>query len=100
MSDKKIFTYVSPRVNDEAAGDLCSQMPITLRPFGSIEELFPLLSDPNFHTDYVAVCYDALNRPNQGVDMFSVLMTLDTLIRSTVRRVSTNQRKISRRNIA
>jgi DNA-binding NarL/FixJ family response regulator len=88
MSSNKIFTYVSPKSSQSAADTLCAQLPIVLKPIGSIEELFPLLSDPAYHTDYVAVCIDSIKKISQGLDMFSVLITLDTLIRSTVRRVN------------
>lgn len=46
-----------------------------------------MLSDPNYHTDYVCVSLDILNKPDDDIDMFSALTTLDTLIKSTVRRV-------------
>jgi hypothetical protein len=80
------ITYVSPKTNVDAGHSLCEKLPILLYPIGSIEELFPLMSDPNFHTDYVSVCLDTLYS-KQYVDPFSVLLTLDTLIKSTVSRV-------------
>jgi DNA-binding NarL/FixJ family response regulator len=92
MINGKIFTFVSPKSNESAAVNLCSQIPIVLRPVETIEELFPLLSDPTYHTDFVAVCLDSLKKSNNDIDMFNVLLTLDTLIKSTVRRVSGSDR--------
>jgi two-component system nitrate/nitrite response regulator NarL len=54
------------------------------------------MSDPNFHTDYVAVCLETLYE-KRYVDPFSVLLTLDTLIKSTVRRTR-EQLKPQKRN--
>jgi DNA-binding NarL/FixJ family response regulator len=79
------ITYVSPRTSANAGKSLCEQLPINLHPVESIEELYPLMSDPNFHTDYVAVCLETLYE-KQYTDPFSVLLTLDTLIKGTVRR--------------
>jgi len=83
----KIFTYVSPKSNSQACESLCNQLPITLTPVESIQELFPLLSNPSYHTDYVSLCVDTLMEEDENLDMFSVLLTLDTLIKSTVRRI-------------
>jgi hypothetical protein len=91
MSSKKIFTYVSPKSNQSAADGVCSQLPIILKPIESIDMLYPQLSNPAYHTDYVAVAIDAIDKKNQDHDLFSLLMTLDTLIKSTVRRISNHQ---------
>jgi DNA-binding CsgD family transcriptional regulator len=80
------FTYVSPKTSINAGRSLCEELPIKLHPVESIEELYPLMSNPNFYTDYVSVCLETLY-DKQYVDPFSVLLTLDTLIKSTVHRV-------------
>lgn len=80
---EKIFTYVSPRTNHSVAMDLISQLPITLRPLDAVEELFPLMSDPNYHTDFIAISIEMFAaRPD--LDMFDIVHTLATLIKSTV----------------
>jgi DNA-binding NarL/FixJ family response regulator len=57
-----------------------------------VEELFPLLSNPNFHTDFVVICFDMfLQRPDH-LDMFDIIHTLSTLIKSTVYRSAPGSR--------
>lgn len=87
MQDRKIFTHISPQTNQEVANGLCSQLPIILRPLNTVEELFPLLSDPSYHTDFVCISIDMFQQRPDGLDMFDIVHTLSTLIKSTVYRI-------------
>lgn len=87
MPHRKIFTYVSPKTNQEVADSLCSKLPIVLKPYSTVEELFPLLSDPNYNTDFVCVSIEMFNGREDNLDMFDIIHTLATLIKSTVHRV-------------
>ena len=86
MPDKKIFTYVSPKTNKEVSEGLCIQLPIVLKPFNTVEELFPLLSNSSYHTDFVCVSIDMFQERVDGISMFDIIHTLSTLIKSTVYR--------------
>lgn len=86
MSIKKVFTYVSPKSNQEVAECLCTQLPIILRPVNTVEELYPLLSDPCYYTDFVCISIDMFQQRHDGLDMFDIVHTLSTLIKSTVYR--------------
>jgi DNA-binding NarL/FixJ family response regulator len=87
-TDSKIFTYVSPNINHKVAGSLCSRLPVILEPVNAVEELFPLLSDPNYHTDFVCISVEMFYQRKDKLDMFDIIKTLATLIKSTVHRSS------------
>lgn len=86
MDNRKIFTYVSPKTNKTAASSLCDRLPIAISPVDSIEELFPLMSNPSYNTDYVAISVDVFYEREDRLDMFDIIHTLSTLIKSTVYR--------------
>lgn len=86
MSDKKIFTYVSPKTNCEISNSLCSRLPIISKPVNTVEELFPLMSDPNYYTDYICISIDMFYNRSDNLDIFDIINTLSTLIKSTVHR--------------
>ena len=88
MSNQKIFTYVSPKTNKEVAQSMCAQLPIVLISVNSVEELFPLLSDSKYNTDFVAISADMFERGAERLDMFDIIHTLAILIKSTVYRPS------------
>lgn len=87
MQDKKVFTYVSPKTNQESINSICARLPIAVMPVNSVEELFPLLSDPCYYTDFVCVSVDMFQQRQDGLDMFDIIHTLSTLIKSTVYRL-------------
>lgn len=78
---KTIFTYVSPRTCDQQAQRLCQQLPIMVKPVDSLERLFRCLCDPQYQTNFVAISMDTFT-VTPGLDMFDVISTLHTLIRS------------------
>ena len=87
MSDRKIFTYVSPKSNAEIAISLCAQMPIILKSVNTVEELFPLMSDANYYTDFICISIEMFYNRTDSLDMFDIINTLSTLIKSTVHRL-------------
>jgi len=97
MNERKIFTYVSPKTNQEVASSLCATLPIVLKSVNSVEELFPLLSDHNYHTDFIAIDIAMFQGRKDNLDMFDIIHTLSTLIKSTVYRLD-QQSKPKRRN--
>ena len=88
MPNQKIFTYVSSRTNKEVAQSMCAQLPIVLNSVSSVEELFPLLSDTKYNTDFVAISADMFERGANRLDTFDIIHTLAILIKSTVYRPS------------
>ena len=93
MTAKKIITVVSPKTNKEFSGSLCHQLPVTIYSVSTVEELFPLLSDSLFHTDFICISIEMFyNRPDE-LDMFDIINTLTTLIKSTVCRHSGERTK-------
>lgn len=99
MTERKILTYVSPKTTQELVAGLCSQLPIIMKPVATVEELFPLLSDPAYHTDFVCISIDMFYRRADDLDMFDIIHTLNTLIKSTVYRESNGTRvKVKKRD--
>ena len=88
MSNPKTFTYVSLKTNKEVAQSMCAQLPIILISVNSVEELFPLLSDSKYNTDFVAISIDMFEKREDQLDMFDIIHTLAILIKSTVYRPS------------
>jgi DNA-binding CsgD family transcriptional regulator len=86
MSVKKTFTYVSPATNAEVNSSLCNRLPINIQPVGAVEDLFPLLSNPSYYTDFVCINAGLFHCRLDGLDMFDIVNTLSTLIKSTVYR--------------
>lgn len=97
MTDQKIFTYVSPRSITQQT-NLCSQLPVRLRPVDTVEELFPLLSDPAYHTDFVVISVEMFYQRQDHLEMFDIIRTLATLLTSTVHR-NTVTHRTQKRNI-
>jgi DNA-binding NarL/FixJ family response regulator len=67
---------------------MCAQLPVVLKPYNTVEELFPLLSDPKFHTDLIVISIEMFYQRLDKLDMFDIIHTLSTLIKSTVYRTS------------
>lgn len=87
MQDTKIFTYVSPKTDQRVANGICARLHVISKPVGSVEELFPLMSDPNYYTDFIAISIEMFSKRHDGLDMFDIINTLATLIKSTVYRI-------------
>lgn len=84
MSIKKIVTYVSPikvgLIDLESSIDSTN---IEINKISSIQELFPLLSDPKFKTDLVLIDIDSFYDV-QDTSIFDITHSLSTLIKCTV----------------
>lgn len=93
MNEQTVITYVSPKSPQNVVNAMhCQQLPVTLKPYNTVEELFPLLSDPNFHTDLVVISIEMFYQRLDKLDMFDIIHTLATLIKSTVYRSSKSAR--------
>jgi DNA-binding CsgD family transcriptional regulator len=86
MIVKKTFTYVSPYSDAEIDHSLCNQLPIDIQLVRTVEDLFPLLSNPSYYTDFVCINVGLFHCRPDGLDMFDIVNTLSTLIKSTVHR--------------
>lgn len=88
------ITYVCPSQNVSASDQRCHQiiqeLNIEFTNVETIEELFPLLSDPKFRTDLIVIDIERFYG-NPGVDVFDIIHTLGTLIKCTVERTGSGK---------
>lgn len=91
MDDKKTVAYVSSTTNYAATKSLCAQLPVKLKKVNSIEELFSLLSDSSYHIDYVCISIRMIHQRPDKLDMFDIIRTVSTLIKSTEYRADADQ---------
>lgn len=97
MVVSSMFTYVTPNNKLHSVTTTeCSKLPIKPRVINSVEELFPLLSDPNYHTDFVVINSNMFYQCEDTLDMFDIVNTLNTLIKSTVCRTENGTKPIKR----
>jgi len=94
MSTPVKFAYVGKVLDIECAievvGKFSDEIPISVEYLDSVEQLFPLLSNPYYHTDFINIDIESFQHSN--VDIFSIIHTLDTLIKCTVARTNDGQR--------
>jgi len=89
---KKNIVYVSPSyIQDrlslrEAAEQLDTELNVSFNSVSSIQELFPLISDPKYLVDLILIDIEKFYETS-GADMFDIIHTLSTLINCTVCRV-------------
>jgi DNA-binding NarL/FixJ family response regulator len=99
VKDKKIISYVCFNRNlcdvKPLASKLESELSIITHPIKELNDLFPLLADPTFHTDYITIYIEDFFTIN-GVDSFEIIQTLDTLIKCTVYRPDNFSKPIKR----
>lgn len=89
MEHKKIVTFVSPDITQEGcrcASQLEHDLSITVDQLDTVSQLFPLLSSPSYHTDFVMLDLEKLINTPTDVDIFDIINTLSTLIKCTVHR--------------
>ena len=82
------ITYVSPSQaapTDTRYQQIVQGLYLDITNVETIEELFPLLSDPKFRTDLIVIDIERFYG-NPGVDVFDIIHTLSTLIKCTVER--------------
>jgi DNA-binding NarL/FixJ family response regulator len=88
------ITYVCPSQNVSASDQRCHQiiqeLNMEFTNVETIEELFPLLSDPKFRTDLIVIDIERFYG-NPGVDVFDIIHTLSTLIKCTVERTGSGK---------
>jgi DNA-binding NarL/FixJ family response regulator len=89
VQDKKIISYVCFDRNlcdvKPIVTKLEKDLPIIGYQINEINDLFPLLADPKFHTDYITIYVENFYKLD-AVDHFELLQTLDTLLKCTVYR--------------
>ncbi|NBP57503.1 hypothetical protein EBU71_13405 [bacterium] len=94
MSIPVKFAYVGRVLDRSCATDLVAKfnedIPITVEYLDTVEELFPLLSNAYYHTDYINIDIESFKQTT--VDIFDIIHTLDTLIKCTVERNIDGQR--------
>lgn len=99
MNHKKIISYVcySNDICDirPIVGKLESELPFIGHSVKSLHDLFPLLADVTFHTDFIAVYVEDFYKM-ENVDSFKIIQTLDTLIKCTVHRPDQQCKPIKR----
>lgn len=87
--NKKFITYVSSKVPKEdtlrISAKLCEELPLVFDCVDSVQEIFPLLSNPHYKIDAIVIDVDDLYNQN-GLDSFDIIRTLYTLINCTVYR--------------
>jgi DNA-binding NarL/FixJ family response regulator len=94
--DTKIITYVCSTVPASKEFEICSRLlfdfDVHINSAKNIQELFPLLSNSNFHTDYIVFDVDDV----QGLDLYDLVKTLYTIINCTVYRDADNIKPLKR----
>lgn len=87
VSDKTQFTYVMKYFNPEDFETLGSAIQRDLNGeievYNGIEDLFPLLSNPFYNTDYVFIDIEGFYSVGHS-DVFELIQTLNTLLKCTV----------------
>lgn len=84
MNIKKTITYVSPDYASAlSAKEICQNLAVEFITVESIQELFPLLSNPKYVTDLVLIDIEKFYS-TKGADMFAIINVLSTLINCTV----------------
>ena len=94
MSTPVKFAYVGQVLDLECAievvGKFSDEIPISVEYLDTVQDLFPLLSNPYYRTDFINIDIESFQHSN--VDIFSIINTLDTLIKCTVARTNDGQR--------
>lgn len=94
MIQRKTITFICQSVAKERASgitkNLFVDLPVSFRALNNIHELFPLLSDPNFHTDFIAIDIEYFYNID-GAEIFDVIKTISTLLKCTVERTGSGK---------
>jgi DNA-binding NarL/FixJ family response regulator len=96
MNARIHITYVCPEISlqdcREIAGLLQNEFPIIFNTVKSIDHIFPLLSDPRFHTDIISIDVEHLCS-NAHAEAYQLIDTLHTLLNCTVARTPAGKAK-------
>lgn len=99
VQNKKSISYVCFNRNMCDVKPLVTKLecdlPIITQPIKDLNDLFPLLADPTFHTDYITIYVEDFYERN-NVDCFELIQTLDTLIKCTVYRPDSFSKPVKR----
>lgn len=89
MSQKVVITYICPempgQVGRDAANRLLEEFPIDIKILGTVEQIFPLLSDSSYNTDIISIDIEHLYK-NSMANVYEIINTLKTLLNCTVYR--------------
>lgn len=66
---------------------ISNDLPVIFQELNSVHELFPLLSDPNFHSDFIAIDIEEFYNI-EGSEIFDIIKTISTLLNCTVHRTA------------
>jgi DNA-binding CsgD family transcriptional regulator len=95
----KVITYFGSRLPPADEFNICrnlmAELDVEIKSSKHILEIIPLLSDPNFVTDYVVFDVDELYALN-NVDVHDMVRTLSTIINCTVYRDKKSSRPVRR----
>jgi DNA-binding NarL/FixJ family response regulator len=87
MNAQTNITYVCPEMQPQACQEAVIQLqkdlPVTFNTVLSIDHIFPLLSDPQFHTDIISIDIEHLYSYDHA-DSYQLIETLRTLLNCTV----------------
>jgi DNA-binding NarL/FixJ family response regulator len=86
-----------PFINNEICKRLKEDIGMDTQTYHSIEELFPLLSNPYYNVDHIVIDIEGLYSVDD-TDVFDVINTLQTLIRCTVERANNVNKPVRRRS--
>jgi len=98
MQYKKTFSYVADAHNcdvKQIVNMLERDLPVKGQSVHNLQDLFPLLADPTFHTDFITIYIEDFYKV-ENADSFEIIQTLDTLIKCTVYRPNPNTKPIKR----
>lgn len=89
IADKFKITYVTSKIPKSDAISVCGklqeELPVEFNRVESIQDIFPILSNPHEKIDSIAIDIDDLYNV-KGTDSFDIIRTLHTLINCTVYR--------------
>ena len=86
-----------PFINNEICKRLKEDIGMDIHTHQSIEELFPLLSNPYYNVDHIVIDIEGLYSVDD-TDVFDVINTLQTLIRCTVERANNVNKPVRRKS--
>jgi RNA polymerase sigma factor (sigma-70 family) len=89
MSQVKVISYTTSKITNELqqeyARRISAELPIVPEKVKSIQDLFPLISNPHHYTDYICIDLDDAYEM-EGTNVFELINTLSTLIKCTVQK--------------
>lgn len=81
--DKKVFTYLSSTVDERSVSAIRNRFPAHITSVASIEELYSLLGNSSFYSDFISIDIGIFLSRKDKLDAFDIIHAISTLIRST-----------------